>query len=84
MDTKNEMAVAFVKAQKEMKGAKKDTVNPFFKSKYADLASVVDAIKELEIKVPIVVRLVILFIFGRAKPRAMPAFMADLTHGSQS
>lgn len=40
------LAAAFVKAQAQMKGAAKDSDNPFFKSKYSDLASVVDALKE--------------------------------------
>jgi len=35
---------ALVKAQAEMTGAKKDSNNPFFKSKYADLSSVDAAI----------------------------------------
>ena len=39
------LAAALAKAQGQMKGAVKDSANPFFKSKYADLASVVDAIK---------------------------------------
>ena len=39
----NEIAAALAKAQTEMVGAKKDTNNPFFKSKYADLASVMAA-----------------------------------------
>lgn len=39
----NELAAALAKAQAEMGGAKKDSTNPHFKSKYADLASVVDA-----------------------------------------
>jgi hypothetical protein len=34
------MAAAMAKAQGAMKGAVKDSANPFFKSKYADLASV--------------------------------------------
>ena len=37
------IATALAKAQGEMGGAKKDAANPFFKSKYADLASVRDA-----------------------------------------
>jgi hypothetical protein len=41
-----ELATALSKAQGEMESAKKDTNNPFFKSKYADLASVVAASKE--------------------------------------
>jgi hypothetical protein len=36
----NELAVALVKAQAVIEGAKKDSANPFFKSKYADLESV--------------------------------------------
>ena len=39
----NEIAAALAKAQGEMGGALKDSANPFFKSKYADLASVWDA-----------------------------------------
>src|SRR5688572_27504037 len=39
----NEIATALAKAQGEMSGAVKDAANPFFKSKYADLASVWDA-----------------------------------------
>lgn len=42
----NEIAAALSKAQGEMEGAKKDAANPFFKSKYADLASVWDACRE--------------------------------------
>ena len=42
----NEISEALCKAQHEMEGAKKDTSNPFYKSKYADLASVIYAIKE--------------------------------------
>lgn len=38
-----ELAAALAKAQGEMGGAKKDAANPFFKSKYADLASVWEA-----------------------------------------
>ena len=41
-----ELATALNKAQNEMGGASKDAANPFFKSKYADLGSVVKAIKE--------------------------------------
>lgn len=37
------LAAALAKAQGEMTGAKKDALNPHFKSKYADLASVWDA-----------------------------------------
>ncbi len=39
----NEIAAALAKAQGAMNGAMKDAANPFFKSKYADLASVWDA-----------------------------------------
>ena len=39
----NEIATAIAKAQGQIKGASKDANNPFFKSKYADLASVWDA-----------------------------------------
>ena len=40
-----EIASALNKAQAEMTGAKKGSNNPFFKSKYADLGSVIDALK---------------------------------------
>lgn len=39
------LAAALNKAQAEMSGAKKGATNPFFKSKYADLNSVVDAVR---------------------------------------
>ena len=41
-----ELAKALCKAQGAMLFAKKDSANPFFKSKYADLASVVEAAKK--------------------------------------
>ena len=41
-----ELAKALCKAQSEMGGAVKDAKNPFFKSSYADLTSVIKAIKE--------------------------------------
>lgn len=41
-----ELAGALAKAQGQMRGASKDVENLFFKSKYADLASVVEAIRE--------------------------------------
>lgn len=40
-----ELATALVKAQAEMEAATKDSSNPFFKSKYADLNAVMGAIK---------------------------------------
>lgn len=42
----NELAKALSVVQKTMKAAKKDSTNPFFKSKYADLASVWDACRD--------------------------------------
>jgi len=44
-DSIKEFATALAKAQGAIKGAVKDSANPFFKSKYADLASVVEAIR---------------------------------------
>jgi hypothetical protein len=41
-----ELATALNKAQAAMQGAKKGATNPFFKSKYADLGSVINAMKE--------------------------------------
>ena len=40
------IAAALAKAQGAMRGATRENLNPFFKSKYADLASVVAAIRE--------------------------------------
>jgi len=42
----NELAAALAKAQGEITGALKDSSNPFFKSKYADLASCWDACRK--------------------------------------
>lgn len=42
----NELAAALSKAQGKITGALKDSENPFFKSKYADLASCWDAARE--------------------------------------
>lgn len=41
----NDLAAALAQAQGEIKGAIKDSANPFFKSSYADLASVWEAIR---------------------------------------
>jgi hypothetical protein len=43
-DAINELAAALAKAQGQMSNAAKDRVNPAFKSRYADLASVRDAV----------------------------------------
>ena len=40
------LAQALVKAQSKIEGASKDKTNPHFRSKYADLSSVVEAIKK--------------------------------------
>jgi hypothetical protein len=45
-DNINELATALAKAQGEITGALKDSANPFYKSKYADLASCWDACRE--------------------------------------
>ena len=42
----NELAGALSKAQGQITGAVKDSENPFFKSKYADLAAVMDACRD--------------------------------------
>lgn len=44
-ETIKELAGALVKAQGKIKAALKDSTNPHFKSKYADLSSVIDAVK---------------------------------------
>ena len=41
----SEIAPAFLKAQAEMGSAEKNQINPFYKSKYADLSSIIDACK---------------------------------------
>lgn len=41
-----EIAAAFLAAQKEFSPALKNSVNPHFKSRYADLASCVDAVMD--------------------------------------
>lgn len=41
-----DLAVALAKAQAQIKPAAKDSSNPYFKSKYADLASVMNACRE--------------------------------------
>lgn len=41
-----EIATALSKAQAEIEPPKKDAANPFFKSKYADLASITEAIRK--------------------------------------
>lgn len=45
-ETIGKIAEALSKAQGQMKGAVKDSTNPFFKQKYADLASVWEACRE--------------------------------------
>mgnify|MGYP000029171725 FL=1 len=42
----NELASALCNAQAKMGGAVKDSANPFFKSNYADLTSIIKAIKQ--------------------------------------
>ena len=46
MNESSNLAMALSKAQGVMGGAKKSSTNPFFKSSYADLSSVFDAIRE--------------------------------------
>lgn len=45
-DSIKSLAIAMCKAQSEMGGAHKGANNPFFKSKYADLGSVIEVVKE--------------------------------------
>lgn len=42
----NEIAAALAAAQAEMSFARKDSTNPHFKSKYSDLSSIIDALRE--------------------------------------
>lgn len=46
METTKNIAAAFVKAQKAFEAATKDKANPHFRSKYADLAVCVDAVRD--------------------------------------
>lgn len=46
MEAIGKLAAALAKAQGEIRGAKKDAENPFFKSNYADLASVWEACRD--------------------------------------
>ena len=48
--TLKEFAIAFSKAQGEMKNAPKNHINPFFKSKYADLCDILDTAKPVLMK----------------------------------
>lgn len=45
MSMSPEFAAAFIKASSEIRGAIKDSTNPHYKSKYADLESVIEAVK---------------------------------------
>ena len=45
-ETISNIAAALVKAQANIHGAVKDSTNPHFKSKYADLSSVMEAVKQ--------------------------------------
>lgn len=45
-DSIKEIATAMARAQAAMTFAKKDSANPFFKAKYADFASVIEAIRQ--------------------------------------
>ena len=45
-DSIKQIAEALVSAQKEIKFAVKDSTNPHFKSKYANINSVIDAVKK--------------------------------------
>lgn len=45
-DSIKELSAALAKAQAEIKGAAKDSSNPYFKSRYADLASVWEACRD--------------------------------------
>ncbi len=44
--TLTKLVVALIKAQSQIEGAKKDSTNPHFKSKYADLQSIWEACKD--------------------------------------
>ena len=45
-DSTKNLIAALVKAQAQFESAKKSSSNPFFKSKYADLSEIIDAVKK--------------------------------------
>lgn len=45
-ETTNELSAALAKAQRDMKAAAFNRINPHFKNRYADLTAVLDAIRE--------------------------------------
>jgi hypothetical protein len=54
-DVISDLAASLVKAHAEISGVVKSATNPFFKSKYADLESVVEAVKPALLKQGIVI-----------------------------
>jgi len=46
MENMNELSSALVEAQKQMGAAKKGATNPFFKSTFANLGNIIEAIKD--------------------------------------
>lgn len=65
-DDIKELAIALVKAQKEIESSPKNAVNPFYKSTYADLTSVIGAVKPALNKHGIVFLQAVNYIEGQA------------------
>jgi hypothetical protein len=72
----NELATALAKAQAEMKNATLNKVNPHFKSKYADLAAIRDAI------VPILAKHGLSIVQGTTAGGAFLVVITRLMHSS--
>lgn len=92
----SKLALALSKAQGEIKGAKKDVTNTFFKSSYADLASVWEACREplskneLSVTQPtdlidgqIVVKTILMHSSGESITGILPVMLGDKATSQQ-
>lgn len=90
MENIGKIALALAKAQAKIEGAKKDTENPFYKSKYADLSSVWDACRsalsenELSVSQPtdimdgqIIVRTILMHSSGESITGILPVMVGE-------
>lgn len=73
----NELASAMVGFQYSLMGAKKDSANPYFKSKYADLQSCQDAIRE-----PLFANGLAITQTTRVTENGIPVLVTTLMHSS--
>jgi hypothetical protein len=79
----NEIAAALAKAQGAIEGAKKDSLNPHFRSKYADLGAVWDACRDALTKNGIaVIQPVDLRVPPDGSPTALRVTVTRLVHSS--